>query len=219
MGLNRYYMFHKPAGCVTAKTDDTHKTVMDYFYESDKVKLHPVGRLDKDTEGLLFVTDDGKWNQKLMHPDEHVDKTYYFSAMGELTEEKRKRLCNGIELEEGYITKPAKIDNLTLTTLESLYPWMKQMSEQLHDKKYKKLLRNPVTTPVTNGYITISEGKKHQVKRMLKASGCYVVYLKRIAIGQVKLDCDLQAGEYRSLTTEELKALEGSEYGWNDSSY
>lgn len=202
--MSRYYMFHKPTGCVTAKTDDTHKTVMDYFQEPDKELLHPVGRLDKDTEGLLFVTDDGKWNHMLMHPDGHVDKTYYFRAMGELTEEKSRQLCSGIELEEGYITKQAKIERLTYTTLESLHPWIKHMAEQSQDKKYKKLLRNPATTLVTNGYITISEGKKHQVKRMLKAAGCYVVYLKRIAIGNVELDENLAPGEYRPLTVEEL---------------
>ena len=84
----KYYMFHKPRGCITAVTDPTHKTVMEYFADEKVEGLHPVGRLDKDTEGLLLITNDGKWNQEIMHPENHVPKTYFFWALGELDEEK-----------------------------------------------------------------------------------------------------------------------------------
>ena len=70
----KYYMFHKPRGCITAVTDPTHKTVMEYFADEKVEGLHPVGRLDKDTEGLLLITNDGKWNQEIMHPENHVPK-------------------------------------------------------------------------------------------------------------------------------------------------
>ena len=69
-------MFNKPVGCVTARTDERYPTVMDYFKELENENLSPVGRLDRETEGLLFITDDGQWNQKLTHPDHHIEKTY-----------------------------------------------------------------------------------------------------------------------------------------------
>ncbi len=83
-----YYMFHKPLGCITAKKDESLKTVMDYFAEDLRNKLFPVGRLDKDTEGLLLLTNDGDFNNRLMNPMNHVDKTYLFVALGSLDEEK-----------------------------------------------------------------------------------------------------------------------------------
>ena len=92
-----YYMFHKPAGCITAVRDDRHRTVMEYFRGADVPGIHPVGRLDKDTEGLLLITNDGRWNQKLMNPENHVEKTYFFWALGELSEEEHRRLEQGID--------------------------------------------------------------------------------------------------------------------------
>lgn len=74
----KYYMFHKPRGCITAVTDPTHKTVMEYFADEKVEGLHPVGRLDKDTEGLLLITNDGKWNQEIMHPEIMCQKPISF---------------------------------------------------------------------------------------------------------------------------------------------
>ena len=112
----KYYMFHKPRGCITAVTDPTHKTVMEYFADEKVEGLHPVGRLDKDTEGLLLITNDGKWNQEIMHPENHVPKTYFFWALGELDEEKIHRIENGVEL-RGMTAKPAKIKRCETKTL------------------------------------------------------------------------------------------------------
>lgn len=196
-----YYMFHKPSGCITAKKDVQHKTVMDYFATGLQEKLHPVGRLDKDTEGLLLLTNDGKWNQYLMHPDNHVEKTYFFWAVGELNQEKKQQLEQGAFLRsEPEKTMPAKLEILApgkLQEIESLF----------YGKNCSKIVKNPRNQNIISGYLTIKEGKKHQVKRMLKAVGCYVVYLKRIRIGGLALDEALPRGGYRKLTPEELKLL------------
>ncbi|MCI5882612.1 MAG: 16S rRNA pseudouridine(516) synthase [Clostridiales bacterium] len=190
-----YYMFHKPKGCITAVKDEMHKTVMDYFQGVSEPGLHPVGRLDKETEGLLLITNDGKWNQELMHPDHHVTKTYLFWALGELSQEKIRQIENGIPL-RGMVAKPAQIqlcDTKTLGDIMNLAGGIK--------------VGNRKEQPVFSGTIGITEGKKHQVRRMLKAVGCYVVYLKRIAIGGLTLDETLQPGEYRKLTEEEKRKI------------
>lgn len=196
-----YYMFHKPSGCVTAKKDDKHKTVMDYFAPELQEKLHPVGRLDKDTEGLLLFTNDGAWNQYLMHPDNHVEKTYFFWAVGELNQEKKQQLEQGVYLKsQPEKTKPAKLEILNKGTLQEIEPLF-------YGKKCSNIIKNPRNQNVISGYLTIKEGKKHQVKRMLKAVGCYVVYLKRIQVGDLTLDENLPRGGYRELTSEELQLL------------
>ncbi|MDF2596325.1 MAG: pseudouridine synthase family protein, partial [Clostridia bacterium] len=106
-----YYMFHKPAGCVTARKDPLHPTVLDYFDKVNSDGLFPVGRLDKDTEGLLFLTNDGIFNHQLMDPENHVDKKYFFWAFGILDIEDKKRLETGICIrEDEHLTKPAKIE-------------------------------------------------------------------------------------------------------------
>ena len=97
--MSRYYMFNKPKGCVTAKRDSLSKTVMDYFPEDIREELHPAGRLDKDTEGFLLITDDGSLTFHLMRPEHHIAKTYFFYAIGELTEE---RIRNTPFMERGH---------------------------------------------------------------------------------------------------------------------
>lgn len=191
-----YYMFHKPRGCVTAVSDERHRTVMDYFTDVEVPGLHPVGRLDKDTEGLLFVTNDGKWNQRLMHPSHHVAKTYFFWALGTLSAESICALEQGIELRGGR-AQPAEFTMGEKKTLESI-----------QDIAVGIKKGNRKEQPVFSGTLTIYEGKKHQVKRMLKAAGCFVVYLKRISVGGVKLDSRLFPGEYRKLTLKEMKYIE-----------
>lgn len=93
-----YYMFYKPFGCVTAHRDDLFPVVMDYFSELHNDRLSPVGRLDRETEGLLIVTDDGKWNQYMTNPEFHVPKTYEFAALGTLDARKLQRLAEGVLL-------------------------------------------------------------------------------------------------------------------------
>ncbi|WP_244835053.1 pseudouridine synthase [Clostridium sp. BJN0001] len=183
-----YYMFNKPKGCITARTDKIHKTVFDYFYKENMNGIFHVGRLDKDTEGLLLFTNDGEFEHNLMSPDNHVEKKYYFSALGSLDENDIKKLENGVLIiNSKVLTKPAKVEILKNEVYEN------------DSENYKQ--------KVVSGYITISEGRKHQVKRMLKAVGCFVVYLKRISIGNLLLDETLKEGEYRFLTEDEIKML------------
>lgn len=193
-----YYMFHKPAGCITARKDRENKTVLDYFAGEHTDGLFPVGRLDKDTEGLLLLTNDGEFNHRLMHPEKQVEKTYFFWAFGYLDDEAKERLKVGIPIdEEKALAKAIRIDEEE----EGMY------IDFAHKMNFKDIRKNPYEQRVVSGYITISEGRKHQVKRMLKAVGCYVVYLKRISIGELTLDETLSKGHYRKLTEEELRIL------------
>ena len=108
--MYHYYMFNKPVGCVTARRDDTHPTVMDYFKDLNNEKLSPVGRLDLETEGLLLITDDGRWNQLMTHPDHKKEKCYEFFVLGELTEEKKQQLEQGVYvIGSEKLTAPARL--------------------------------------------------------------------------------------------------------------
>lgn len=175
---NLYFMFHKPAGCICATKDDGGKTVLDYFPPALAGKLLIAGRLDKDTEGLLLLTDNGAFIHQLMSPKKHVEKTYYFEAEGKLLEDAGDRVSTGIDIGDEKPTKPGKLQNIQATGPETF-----------------------------SGCLTIKEGRYHQVKRMIKALGGEVFYLKRISIGAVALDTDLKPGEYRALTEEELQML------------
>lgn len=169
-----YYMFHKPAGCVSATKDNHDKTVLDFISEEDyKADLFPVGRLDKDTEGLLLITNDGGLAHRLLSPKKHVPKTYYVKIKVPLSEAHIRLLEEGVDIGEEKKTLPAKVEVL----------------------KEQEIL------------LTISEGKFHQVKRMLLAVENEVLYLKRLSMGSLKLDENLKAGEYRALTGEEIKEL------------
>lgn len=199
----KYYMFHKPAGCITARKDERHRTVLDYFEESEQPGLFPVGRLDKDTEGLLLLTNDGEFDYLLMNPKHHVEKTYYFWALGEISNEEKEALETGIMIrEEGSLTKPASL-TIDKTGFYDEYADLIDgegsltMNAKEKSRQYRK--------PVVSGYLTITEGKKHQVKRMLRAVGCYVIALKRISIGKLSLDENLAPGQYRKLTEHEVE--------------
>ncbi|BBF43837.1 ribosomal small subunit pseudouridine synthase A [Lachnospiraceae bacterium KM106-2] len=201
LGKRQYYMLHKPAGYITARSDAEKATVLDLFQNVNTNSLFPVGRLDKDTEGLLFLTNDGAFDQFLMNPKCHVEKTYFFWALGSLSEEDKAALCNGLSIGEGEkLTKPAR---LTIVR-EGLYDVLK---EEIISPIICKVKMKPEGQPVVAGYLTISEGRKHQVKRMLKAVGCYIIYLKRTTIGPVALDESLPKGQYRALSEEEVRSL------------
>lgn len=196
-----YYMFHKPAGCITARKDAINKTVFDFFDNVNMNGIFHVGRLDKDTEGLLLFTNDGEFEHHLMHPQKHVEKTYYFWALGSLDEEDMKQLEQGVYIGKGEIlTKPAKINIHKCGRYN-------EFKEEISIESLNNIDSNQYDQPVVSGYLTISEGRKHQVKRMLKAVGCFVVYLKRVSIGGLKLDESLKRGEYRFLREEELQIL------------
>ena len=168
-----YYMLNRPAGVVSATMDNHDKTVLDLLKEAPGKDLFPVGRLDKDTEGLLLITNDGELSHNLLSPKKHVDKTYLVETAAIVTEEMVGQLKQGVDIGEDKMTLPAKV-------------------KLLEDKKIE---------------LTIMEGKFHQVKRMLKAVGNEVVYLKRLSMGSLTLDSDLNLGEYRSLTKEEITQL------------
>lgn len=169
-----YYMFHKPAGCVSATKDPHDKTVLDFIQKKDyKTDLFPVGRLDKDTEGLLLITNDGALAHRLLSPKKHIPKTYYVKIKMPLSKEAVIHLEEGLDIGEEKKTLPAKV-------------------EVINDSEI---------------LLTISEGKFHQVKRMLSAVGNEVLYLKRLSMGGLKLDENLKLGEYRALTGEEIEKL------------
>ena len=200
----RYYMFNKPRGCITACSDERHKTVMEYFDEKERVGLFPVGRLDKDTEGFLIITDDGQFSYHVTTPEREVEKTYFFYAKGELDEEKIKKLEGGVDIMTSVVhkTAPARAEKIGEATLRDI-------ADKLDtDPARLKYTRHGDVT-VTAVKITITEGKKHQVKKMAMAVGMRIVYLERVAIAGVELDTSLKRGEYRPLTEEEIAKIKG----------
>lgn len=200
--MYHYYMFNKPFGCVTASRDDRYPVVMDYFKELNNPALAPVGRLDLETEGLLLVTDDGKWNQKMIHPSNKKEKRYEFIAMGTLTEEKIQKLEQGILLKGAKEpTKGARVVVLSCATLLEILPGM-------HEEIQRKFQYNRPDHPVVTGLIVITEGKKRQIRRMLKAVGCCVIGLKRLSIDNIYLDESLKPGQWKEIYLEEDKPFE-----------
>ena len=199
--MHEYYILNKPRGCITARRDPRHKTVMDYLPEEKRDVLFPVGRLDEDTEGLLILTDDGALCASLLHPDNHAPKSYFFYALGDLSDELREKIEEGIKLypTRDIISKPASVQILGKKPIS-------EIKELLSGKDIKIANRRP-ETPVIFGNVTVTEGKKHQVRRMLMYAGCRIVYLKRVSMGGLTLDESLAPGEYRPLTDEELELL------------
>lgn len=173
-----YLMMNKPEGVVSATFDKYDETVIDLI--EDKYKIFnpfPVGRLDKDTVGLLLITNDGELNHKLISPKWHVDKVYYAEIDKIVDESDVKSFEKGVVLDDGYECMPAKLEILNA------------------DEHGSEVL------------VTIQEGKFHQVKRMFNSVGKNVVYLKRISFGPIKLDENLEEGQSRELTKEELEML------------
>ena len=195
----RVYMMNKPAGYLTARSDRTRPTVMELLPEA-LGDLHPVGRLDMDTEGLLLLTDDGTLDPLLLRPESHVEKVYFFRAFGRLEQADFDQMAAGVLLEgTGVTSRPARAwleGYSTIGACEALLP----------PKKHNHLMKNP-NRPVTAGWIAIREGRKHQVKLMVKAVGGHVFTLKRVSIGSLVLDPALSPGQYRELTAEETEGL------------
>lgn len=173
-----YVMMNKPPGVISATEDKRAPTVIDLLepwmldYEP-----FPVGRLDKDTEGLLLITNDGHLAHRLLSPKKHVDKKYWVKIDVPMKEQMIARVEKGIQLEDGYVTKSGKLEILDAKRGE--------------------------------GWITISEGKFHQIKRMFQAMDAKVIGLKRLEMGTLKLDDALELGAFRLLTEEELSLLLG----------
>ncbi|WP_373215693.1 pseudouridine synthase [Ruminococcus sp. 5_1_39BFAA] len=181
-----YYLLHKPAGYVSATEDAKEKTVLELVPQEKRRKLFPVGRLDKDTEGLLLITDDGALAHELLSPKKHVDKTYYALLEGRVTVEDGERFLHGVDIGEKNVTLPARLEILSVKEKE--------------DASGEKVWQSEIL-------LTIHEGKFHQVKRMVEAVGKKVTYLKRISMGPLRLPKELEKGAYRPLTEEEIKAL------------
>ena len=189
-----YIMMNKPAGVISATEDNHHKTVIDLLNDEYRTyDIFPVGRLDIDTEGLLLLTNDGVLSHNLLSPKKHVDKKYYVKIANPLSEDDIKMLENGIKLEENFVTKKAKVEIICNGS-------EKESKNSDFDENKNNKNENLV-------YITISEGKFHQVKRMFKAVKNEVLYLKRVKMGSLLLDEKLKLGEYRELTEEELNNL------------
>ena len=173
-----YLMLHKPAGVVTANKDKKLPTVMDLLppdIQSDK--LYAVGRLDRDTTGLLLLTDNGPLGFQLLHPQYHVDKTYRVEVNGLLTPDHIQAFQKGIVFLDGTVCKPARLEILSASPSHS------------------------------QASITISEGKFHQVKKMFLSVGVKVVSLKRVQFGDFTLDPELAEGQFRPLNPEELEII------------
>lgn len=191
--MKHYYMFNKPFGCVTARRDDRFPVVMDYFHSLENEHLSPVGRLDRETEGLLMITDDGIWNQEMTNPAFHVPKTYEFTALGTLDKEKLRKLSEGVLLIGSDRPTTSAFVTVTGTSILS------KVVPHLHPDMQEKLKYNLPDHPVVFGTITISEGRKRQIRRMLKVVGCCVIQLKRISMGDLILDPKLKPGEYKEI--------------------
>lgn len=172
-----YYLLNKPAGVISAVYDKYTKTVIDLIDSAIRKDLFPVGRLDKDTEGLLLITNDGELAHRLLSPKKHVDKVYFARVRGIVTKEDIKLFEQGLIVEEGFMAMPSRL--VILKIIED----------------YSEV------------ELTIREGKFHQVKRMFEAVSKEVVYLKRIAMGTLTLPDNLASGDYRKLTKEEINIL------------
>ena len=195
----RVYMLNKPRGFLTAVRDRSRPTVMELL-PPELGSLHPVGRLDLDTEGLLLLTDEGRLDPLLLRPEAHVEKLYFFRAFGRLEQEAFDRMAAGVELEgTGVVSLPAR------AWLEG-YSSIGACEALLPPKKHNHLMKNP-GRPVTEGWIALREGRKHQVKLMVKAVGGHVFTLKRYRFGPLALDETLAPGAYRPLSEAEMALL------------
>ena len=169
-----YLMLNKPAGVVSSTDEPGERTVLDLLEEEHRhIGLFPAGRLDKDTEGLLLLTNDGPLAHRLLAPKSHVDKVYYVETDGVLDETDVEAVRAGVTLADGYVCLPGELELIS----------------------------------GNRAYITLREGKYHQVKRMLCARGKPVVRLKRVRFGPLVLDEHLPKGGWRALTEEERQAL------------
>lgn len=172
-----YILLHKPAGVLSATEDPRQETVLDLLTpELRRQGLFPVGRLDKDTEGLLLLTNDGDLAHRLLAPKSHVDKVYYARLDRPLGEADRAAFAQGMVLPDGTRCRPAGLELIG------------DGSEVL---------------------VTLHEGKFHQIKRMTACRGSAVCYLKRIAMGPLRLDEGLEKGGFRPLTAEEVAKIGG----------
>lgn len=173
----KYFMLNKPSGLISATTDEHLSTVIDLFSKENVEGLYPIGRLDRDTLGLLIITNNGPLGYRLLNPVQHIEKEYYVEVNGSLDNSCIQRFHDGIVFHDGTICKPA-----ILSILES-------------------------SPSFSKASVVISEGKFHQIKKMFLCIGVKVTFLKRIRFGEFLLDESLSPGEYRPLNPFELQLL------------
>jgi len=171
-----YIFLNKPQGFVTSTGDDDGLNVMSLIKVANVSKLFPVGRLDKDTEGLLLITDDGELSHRLLSPKHHVPKTYYAELEKNISDQDIINLQDGVDIHDDEITKPAIVERVSEKAIN----------------------------------LTITEGRYHQVKRMLQAVDNKVIFLKRIAFAGIRLeDTGIETGSFRELDIGEINELKG----------
>jgi pseudouridine synthase len=192
-----YYMLNKPAGVITATEDKNQKTVLDLITDKKRRDLFPVGRLDKDTVGLLIITNDGQLAHRLLAPGKHVSKKYLVRVDGEITEEIASAITAGVDIGDEKLTAPAELNNITQIDNNGSSEDIIKKDEIVIDD----------SSVVYQAEITITEGRYHQIKRMFEAFGLHVIYLKRLSMGPLTLDPSLQEGSWRHLTQEEIDLL------------
>lgn len=219
----QYYMLHKPAGVLSASEDRRQTTVVDLINLNDELvrkDLFPVGRLDKDTEGLLIITNDGPLAHQLLVPKHHIDKTYYAIVTGTITEDDQRAFTRGIRYDEKLTALPATLR--VLSTGKTVADLRRALG---FTATSERLLRTRLAGPafigteepaditddtlVSEVEITIQEGKFHQIKKMVKAlpGGKEILYLRRITMGALRLDPALAPGEFRKLSESEVRIL------------
>lgn len=175
-----YFLMNKPKGVLSATEDRSQRTVISLLKPQDQYQeITPVGRLDKDTTGLLLLTNDGQLNHELLAPNKHVDKIYRAKIAGVADDETVKTFASGMTLGDGTKLKPAELKILA--------------QDEEHDSSEIE--------------IKIREGKYHQIKRMFGAVGMKVVELERISMGKLKLPKDLKRGNYIELSLDDVSKI------------
>ena len=202
-----WYMMNKAAGCVTAAKDSRYPAVLDCFTPQQRKNLFPVGRLDLDTEGLLLFTDDGQMAHRLLSPRYHVEKQYFFISDGRFTPEEIGLFGLGMDIGDDKKTEPAKL------TVCGEYPSLPEWRQALPGYFPWGTPGLSGEGPFTAAMLVITEGRYHQVKRMVQAVNKNVLYLKRLSFGPIRLDENLAPGSYRELTPEETALLYGQHGG------
>ncbi|MBO4326162.1 MAG: rRNA pseudouridine synthase [Clostridia bacterium] len=187
-----YIMVNKPAGYLSSTEDGSGPVVTDIFSgQYSSYKLGVAGRLDKDAEGLLLLTNDGPYIHRVITPEKHVKKSYFVKLAREISDADVVQFERGLRLADGTLLRPAGLEKADGVSRES--------SENAEGSG------NAVSTEEHCALVTITEGRFHQVKKMFLSVGNEVRYLKRLKIGALELDAKLKPGEYRELTAEEAE--------------
>ncbi len=202
---NCVYMLNKPEGVVSATSDNEYRTVIDLLAKEGRKDLFSIGRLDKDTEGLLLITNDGALGHNLLSPRKHVSKTYLCVADKELSPEEMSEMEQGIDIGDDKKTLPCIVNVTSLEEACSTYNIALGNVDSLFERIDKLFGHSSLN--VYSYFLTINEGRFHQVKRMFAHFGGEILYLNRVEFAGLKLDMTLELGEYRQLTEEEIQSI------------